>query len=197
MMKFLLKILVYGLSVLIGVTLLTIFSYPIIDKYFPSYAKPHHDPKNWEVGVNGEPPFIHQVDYNQSYTVLYSDYLKAIDLLFSFSNQEGFHTIQFGECFKNVLNYSHKNEQLPCGAVYLEKGAPTKYLARLVITDKQILGCRYSGPNYINLDIVITSSGNNKLAKNFSNSSEKKFKELESKYYQLKESWGESNCRSI
>ena len=193
----LLKIIGWSLLALVGTVFILVLCFFVIDKFSSPYGDPFHDPKNWEVGENGEPPVVHGEDYNGKYTILYTDYLKAIDLLFSFSNENEFHTIRFGKCFKDVLKHSRDREKLPCGAVYFEKGAPTKYLARLVITEIQVIGCSYSGPNYIVLHVVLASSGNAALADHFADSYESKFKELEAEYKSIQENWDESNRHSI
>ena len=70
--------------------------------FYPTYDEPWHNPDNWEVGRNGEPPKVHKENYKKQFTVLYSDYFSALNLFFNFINEEGFHIIQFGDCFNNA-----------------------------------------------------------------------------------------------
>lgn len=193
MKKILLNTVIYGVLAVPVLVFLLLVLFP----FLPYYDEPHHDPKNWVVGHDGEPPNIHSVQYSQGFKILYSDYLKALDVVFSFANKQGFGEIQFGECFQNVLKLSFSKERLPCGAVYFTKGAPTKFLVRIIITDKQVLGCRYSGPNYIDLDVVITSSWRGDMANLFVDTYVEQLKRLEDKYHKKKEGWSESNCYTM
>lgn len=87
-------------AVFIPIALLVIFILLTIYIYSSSSnGNPLHNPDNWVVGEYGEPPKIHEELFNETYTILYSDYISAINLIFDFKNERNFDVFNFTQCF--------------------------------------------------------------------------------------------------
>lgn len=152
-------------------------------KYLPSYDEPSHNLKNWEVGKNGTPPQIHVNRYNKDFKILYTDYFKAIGVFFDFTNENGFSLIQYGNCFDQIFQPRYDNHKnLPCNAVFSEKGWPVKKLVRLIINDLDVGGCVDGQPKYIAFFINITSSKDEGLSDIFVKTFEPQLSMLEDNY---------------
>lgn len=97
------------------------------------------------------------------------------------------------QCFNDALMF---DSELPCGAIYSEKGAPTKDLIRFIVKDRDILGCSYDHPKFVEINIMLTSSQSTVHSDYFKSKYEPMYKKLEQKHDLVKSNWNEKSCKT-